>query len=31
MHTIAYVFPNLRHPGNRGGLAERWDLAVEHG
>ena len=31
MHTIDYVFPNLRRPGNRGGLAERWDLAVEHG
>lgn len=30
MNTIDYVFPNIIHPGNRGGLAERWDLAKQH-
>lgn len=30
MNSIDYVFPNIIHPGNRGGLAERWDLAKQH-
>lgn len=30
MNPIDYVFPNIMHPGNRGGLAERWDRAKQH-
>ncbi len=32
VNSIDYVFPNIRRPRNcRGGLAERWELAGEHG
>lgn len=30
MNSIDYVFPNILRSHNRGGLAERWDLAKEH-